>query len=166
MNKKISILPMRIHIPDEDIDSLHRRLEQTRWPVPVAGSDWVDGTDGEYLRDLAGYWLSKYNWREREATLNCFDHFTAEIEDAQIHFIRAGGEGPNPIPLILMQGWPSSFVQMQKIIPLLTGQQRKCSSGTRRKLPMPACNPSARKHQPPRRSAGIGCRSYKCSPLK
>ncbi|PSL43928.1 pimeloyl-ACP methyl ester carboxylesterase [Chitinophaga niastensis] len=113
---------MRIHIPDEDMEDLYHRLKQSRWPAPVAGSDWADGTDGEYLRDLAGYWLSKYNWRDREAMLNRFGHFTADIEDTQIHFIRAAGQGPNAIPLLLMQGWPSTFVQMLKIIPLLTAQ--------------------------------------------
>ncbi len=114
---------MRIHIPDEHIDDLHRRLKHTRWPAPVDGADWADGTDGEYLQDLVRYWLMKYDWRDREARLNHFGHFTADIEDSQIHFIHAAGEGPSPIPLLLMHGWPSSFVQMLKIIPFLTEQR-------------------------------------------
>jgi pimeloyl-ACP methyl ester carboxylesterase len=72
------------------------------------------------LRNLVDYWLNQYNWREREARLNQFDHFTADIDGTTIHFIRAAGQGPNPIPLLLMHGWPSSFVQILKIIPLLT----------------------------------------------
>ena len=43
---------MQIAIPDEDVADLRRRLRATRWPPPVAGSAWADGTDGEYLRDL------------------------------------------------------------------------------------------------------------------
>ncbi len=112
--------PMQIHIPDQDIEDLHHRLLRTRWPEPISASNWEDGTDGRYLRSLVAYWLTGYDWREREARLNQFDHFLAHIDGSKIHFIRAAGQGPNPIPLLLMQGWPSSFVQMRKIIPLLT----------------------------------------------
>jgi pimeloyl-ACP methyl ester carboxylesterase len=37
-----------------------------------------------------------------------------------IHFIHEQGKGKSPMPLILLHGWPSSFLQMLKIIPLLT----------------------------------------------
>src|SRR5688572_15187764 len=120
MEKSTIVQPMQIHIPGKALKDLHRRLRQTRWPAPITGSNLADGTDGNYLRDLVNYWLHQYNWREREAKLNQFDHFTANIEGTTIHFIRAAGQGPNPIPLLLMQGWPSSFIQMLKIIPLLT----------------------------------------------
>lgn len=116
----MAIKPMRIEIPDEAIDDLHRRLKQTRWPSPIDSSNWADGTDGEYLRDLVTYWLSQDHWRERETLLNKFNHFTAEVDGFQIHFIRASGQGSNPVPLLLLQGWPSSFIQVLKIIPLLT----------------------------------------------
>lgn len=115
---------MRIEIPEADVEDLHDRLKRTRWAPTVAGSDWQDGTDGEYLRDLVAYWSSKYDWRERETELNKFHHYIADIDDARIHFIRADGQGPRRIPLLLMQGWPSSFVQMLKIIPLLTEERQ------------------------------------------
>ncbi len=112
--------PMTIQIPESDVAYLRLRLQQTRWPPPVNGSGWAAGTDIDYLRDLAHYWASHYNWREREARLNRFNHFVAEVRGTTIHFIKADGQGPNPVPLLLMQGWPSSFVQMLDIIPLLT----------------------------------------------
>jgi pimeloyl-ACP methyl ester carboxylesterase len=37
-----------------------------------------------------------------------------------IHFIHERGKGPNPIPLLVTHGWPSSFVEMLEIIPMLT----------------------------------------------
>ncbi len=117
------IQPMRIEIPDAEIADLRRRVRNTRWPPPIAGSNWADGTDGDYLRDLAAYWSSQYNWRQREARLNRFNHRLADIEGVQIHFIRAGGQGPNPIPLLLLHGWPSSFVQVLDILPLLTEER-------------------------------------------
>jgi pimeloyl-ACP methyl ester carboxylesterase len=120
MENQSIIKPFHIHIPGKALKDLRRRLQHTRWPAPITASNWADGTDGEYLRDLVNYWLHQYNWREREENLNQFNHFQAKIEGTTIHFIRAAGQGPNPIPLLLMHGWPSSFVQMRRIIPLLT----------------------------------------------
>jgi pimeloyl-ACP methyl ester carboxylesterase len=37
-----------------------------------------------------------------------------------IHFIHERGKGPNPLPLIITHGWPSTIFEMSKIIPLLT----------------------------------------------
>lgn len=111
---------MTIQIPEHDVADLRRRLRQTRWPPDVAGSGWAAGTDADYLRELVNYWATGYDWREREARLNRFSHFLVEVQGTTIHVIRAAGQGPNPLPLLLLQGWPSSFVQMLEIIPLLT----------------------------------------------
>ena len=37
-----------------------------------------------------------------------------------IHLIHERGKGPNPLPLIITHGWPSTIFEMSKIIPLLT----------------------------------------------
>ena len=116
----MSLTPMTIRILSDDVADLRRRLQQTRWPPRVEPSGWAAGTDADYLHELAAYWATDYDWREREARLNRFSHFTTEVRGTTIHLIRASGQGPNPIPLLLMQGWPSSFVQMLDIIPLLT----------------------------------------------
>jgi len=111
---------MTIQIPDNEVEYLRLRLKHTRWAPPVDSSSWEAGTDAGYLRSLADYWTTEYSWREREARLNYFNHFIVEMSGINIHFIKADGQGPNPVPLLLMQGWPSSFVQMLDIIPLLT----------------------------------------------
>jgi pimeloyl-ACP methyl ester carboxylesterase len=116
----VSVRPMTIHISDAEIDELMDRLMHVRWPPPVDRSGWEAGTDAGYLRALVDYWASAYDWRAREARLNRFDHFLGDVQGMTIHFIKAAGRGPNPVPLLLLQGWPSSFVQMLDIIPLLT----------------------------------------------
>lgn len=116
----MSIKPMIIHIPEDEGANLQLRLKQTRWPPPVESAGWEAGTNGAYLHELVDYWATRYNWREREARLNRFDHFLATVSGTTLHFIKANGQGRNPVPLLLLQGWPSSFVQMLPIIPLLT----------------------------------------------
>lgn len=118
------VKPMRINIPDQDLDDLRQRLKHTRWSSPIAGSNWADGTDGDYLRDLIAYWSGPYDWRQREARLNTYNHCLTEVDGWQIHFVRADGQDAKSIPLLLLHGWPSSFVQMLNIMPLLTESRR------------------------------------------
>ena len=118
------VKPMHINIPDQDLDDLRQRLKHTRWSPPITGSNWADGTDGDYLRDLIAYWSGPYDWRQREARLNTYNHFLTEVDGWQIHFVRADGQNAKSIPLLLLHGWPSSFVQMLNIIPLLTESRR------------------------------------------
>lgn len=37
-----------------------------------------------------------------------------------MHFVHEPSRDPDAIPLLLLHGWPSTFVQMLDIIPLLT----------------------------------------------
>ena len=42
------------------------------------------------------------------------------IDNIKIHFVYKKGEGEVSTPIVLLHGWPGSFSQMLKIIPLLT----------------------------------------------
>jgi pimeloyl-ACP methyl ester carboxylesterase len=112
--------PFKIHIPDETLRDLKARLRQTRFPDQIPGTGWDYGTDTQYLKELVAYWAKDFDWRAQEKKLNAFQHYRAEIDGVRIHFIHEKGKGPKPIPILMLHGWPSSFVQFQKIIPLLT----------------------------------------------
>jgi pimeloyl-ACP methyl ester carboxylesterase len=56
--------------------------------------------------------------------MNALPHFRADVEGVGIHFIHQRGrhprgQGPAPMPLLITHGWPSSFVEMLALIPLL-----------------------------------------------
>jgi pimeloyl-ACP methyl ester carboxylesterase len=114
-----SVRPFRIAVPVEVLEDLRQRLERTRWPDEVDGAGWDYGTDTVYLRELAEYWRDGFDWRAREAELNRFEQYRAEVDGIGLHFLHVRGERQNPIPLLMLHGWPSSFVQMLDIIPLL-----------------------------------------------
>jgi pimeloyl-ACP methyl ester carboxylesterase len=116
----VAVRSTRICVPDHELADLRRRLAETRWPTPMADYGWDEGTDAAYLRDFIAFWGGPYNWRDREAELNRFDHQLAEIDGAAIHFIYAEAKSAHAVPLLLLHGWPSSFVQMTEFIPLLT----------------------------------------------
>ena len=52
--------------------------------------------------------------------LSGFHHYRYVADGFGIHFIHERGKGLAPIPLILTHGWPGSFLEMLRIIPLLT----------------------------------------------
>ena len=114
------IHPFTVQIPQSVLDDLSDRLARTRWPDEVAGAGWDYGSNLDYIRELCDYWQNKFDWRAQEKAINQFAHFRAEIDGISIHFIHERGEGKNPMPIMLLHGWPSSFWQMLKIIPLLT----------------------------------------------
>ena len=109
-----------IDVPAAVLSDLDERLARTRWPDQLPGTDWSYGADTAYLRELVDYWQREYDWREQERALNRFEHYRASIDGTRIHFVHAKSRDPNATPLLLLHGWPSSFVQMLDIIPLLT----------------------------------------------
>ena len=119
----MSIRPFAINIPDERIEDLRSRLRAARWPKPVDGVGWNDGTDLHFLQRLTDYWLNRFDWRAQEKRLNSFPQFLATVEDQEIHFVHMRGSGPAPLPLILSHGWPGSFAEMEKVIPLLADRE-------------------------------------------
>ena len=120
----MDIQPFPIHIPQADLDDLKDRLGRTRWPDEVEGAGWDYGANLAYMQALIEYWRTGFDWRARERMLNSFPNFRAGIDGFGIHFLHARGQGPHPMPLVLTHGWPSSFVEMLKLVPMLTDPQR------------------------------------------
>ncbi len=116
--------PFRLSIPDSDIADLRDRLARTRWPDQAPGEPWAYGTNVAYMRELTEYWRTRFDWRAQEAALNAFPQFTVERDDIRLHFLHVPGQGPDPMPLLLMHGWPGSVFEFLDIIPRLTDPAR------------------------------------------
>jgi len=112
--------PFKIDVAQPVLDDLRQRLANTRWPDEIEEAGWDYGTNRAYLKQLAAYWQNGYDWRAQEAKLNAFPQFKAEVDGLNVHFLHVEGKGPNPMPLLLVHGWPDSFFRMLKLIPLLT----------------------------------------------
>jgi epoxide hydrolase len=114
--EEIQLRPFRIQIPQADLDDLHERLARTRWPDELPGAGWSRGVPLDYLRDLAEYWRTTYDWRGHEARLNEFPQFTTEIDGQNVHFLHVGSPAPDALPLIITHGWPGSVVEFLDVI--------------------------------------------------
>jgi len=108
-----------IAVGDDQLQDLSRRLRDARWPDAL-DVGWDYGTEPAFLRRLTDYWHTGFDWRAQEASLNRMPQFTAELGGLEIHFVHRRGQGPKAFPLILTHGWPGSFIEMERILPLLT----------------------------------------------
>lgn len=70
------------------------------------------------------YWADGFDWRAQERRLNGFEHHRADVDGVVIHFVHARARGGARFPLVLTHGWPSTFVEMLPLVPLLTDPQR------------------------------------------
>ncbi len=103
------IKPYKVSVPKTQLDDLHERIKETIWPAVIPGQNY-GGPELARMKDLARKAL-RFNWRKKEAELNKLPHFKTEIDGQTFHFIHVKSKVANAIPLMLIHGWPGSFVE-------------------------------------------------------
>ena len=114
------IRPFRVHVSDEAITDLRRRIQATRWPDRETVPDQSQGAPLARLQGLVQYWGSGYDWRKAEAQLNALPQFVTTIDGVDIHFIQVKSKERNAMPLIITHGWPGSVFEFLGTIGPLT----------------------------------------------
>ena len=110
------IEPFRIAVKEETLLDLRQRLERTRWPHQIEGTQWEYGVPLAEMQALVEYWRTKCDWREQERKLNELAQFTTKIDGLEIHFVHVKSKEPGALALVITHGWPGSFVEFQKIV--------------------------------------------------
>ncbi|MFE3741339.1 epoxide hydrolase family protein [Streptomyces sp. NPDC059134] len=113
-----------IAVPEAEWEELRSRLRNTRWPTPWPTGGWEAGTDPGELRRLVTHWATDYDWRAHETALNALPSHFADIDGTPVHYLRFDGEHPGALPIVLTNGWPSSFLE-------LTGLARRLAAPSR-----------------------------------
>ncbi|KAF9543300.1 alpha/beta-hydrolase [Agrocybe pediades] len=118
-------VPFKIAIADDQLKQLKERLTSSRLP------DELDGVGDDYgvplsdIRRLLSRWINGYDWRKYEKQLNDeLPQFQRYVEvkgfdKLNIHYIHKRSEVEGAIPLLFLHGWPGSFIEVRKILPLL-----------------------------------------------
>lgn len=108
-----------IHIEEAVLDDLRRRLQSTRFPDAVEPG-WGYGIDLEVLKEFVRDWAA-FDWRATEAELNQLPNYLAYVNSTRMHFVYLrADDGVDRPALVLLHGWPSSFLQMRPILPHLS----------------------------------------------
>ncbi|KAF9242603.1 Alpha/Beta hydrolase protein [Melanogaster broomeanus] len=118
--------PFSIAVPDEKLVALRRKLALTDYPDELDDAGWKYGAPMSDIQRLVGRWKDGYDWRKYEAELNEeLPMFTQDVEvhgfgSLNIHYVHKKSETNNAAPLLFVHGWPGSFYEVRKILPLLT----------------------------------------------
>src|SRR5690349_2128192 len=116
----IEVRPFSIHVPEEALTDMRRRVAATRWPSKELVADESQGVQLATLQALMQYWATEHDWRKVEAKLNALPQFKTEIDGVDIHFIHVKSRHENALPLIMTHGWPGSVLEMLGIVGPLT----------------------------------------------
>ncbi|KAI1460464.1 epoxide hydrolase 1 [Annulohypoxylon moriforme] len=117
-----TIKPFKVAVPEEDIQKLNQKLLEAR--LPDGGPDgWDRGTPLQDIKRISKYWLESFSWRSFEERLNQLPNFETTIsvdgfDPIQVHFIHQRSSSPDAIPLLFVHGWPGSFHEIVKCLPL------------------------------------------------
>jgi pimeloyl-ACP methyl ester carboxylesterase len=115
-----AIRPFQVHVPQQKLDDLKRRILDTQWPEAELVKDPSQGVQFATMKALAKYWASEYDWRKVEARLNALPQFMTKIDGVDIHFIWVRSKYKNALPMIITHGWPGSIIEQMKVIAPLT----------------------------------------------
>ncbi|KAL8792635.1 MAG: hypothetical protein Q9195_004763 [Heterodermia aff. obscurata] len=116
--------PFTINVPQDKIDRLKQKLALAEFPDELEASEWSLGCPLSEIKSLTKAWQD-FDWRAAEKKLNESPQFHTDIEvdkfgTLDIHFIHQKAESGDAIPLLFVHGWPGSFIEVLKLLPLLT----------------------------------------------
>ena len=120
------MLPFRIAFSPRAVADLHRRIDATRWPAMPFATGWSAGTEDAALRSLVRYWRTEFDWFEVQQRLNRYAQLRGPLGDpeGELHCLLFA-PGPEagevaPFPLLLLHGWPGSFIELIAAAELLS----------------------------------------------
>ncbi|KIY66694.1 alpha/beta-hydrolase [Cylindrobasidium torrendii FP15055 ss-10] len=121
-----AISPFQIAVPQSQIDLVHQKLALATFPDELKNAERDYGAPLDDIKRLVGRWQTGFDWRAQEAKINAeLPQFTMDIdvdgfEKLNIHFVHKRSTSRKAIPLLFVHGWPGSFLEVRKILPLLT----------------------------------------------
>lgn len=104
--------PPLFAVPDADLDDLRDRLRRTRWAREWPTRGWEAGTEPGMLHRLADRWADGFDWRAQEAVLNALPNHVVDLDGSTVHYLRFDAETADALPLVLTNGWPSTFFEL------------------------------------------------------
>ncbi|KAH8990639.1 Alpha/Beta hydrolase protein [Lactarius hatsudake] len=117
--------PFQIAVSDDALALLKRKLDDTRLPDEVNAAEWAYGTPLADVKRLVSRWRDGYDWRTHERKLNALPMFTRPIAvdgfgELSVHYVHQKSAAKGAIPLLFVNGFPGSILEVTRVLPLLT----------------------------------------------
>lgn len=95
----------------QDVGELIRRLETTVWPLLPEGATWANGAPTSVTQRYTNRWAG---WLEQPEFPALGQHELIEAAGSTVHVVRFEGSGQ--VPILLLHGWPTSFLAFHRVI--------------------------------------------------
>ena len=118
------IKPFKLRVSNNTLNKIGNRVKKYPWTDIQNMNGWEHGTNLKYLKEISKYWITNFNWRKQEKKINKFSNYLTKVDGINIHFIKEKGSGSNPMPLLILHGWPGSIVEFLNIIEKLAHPER------------------------------------------
>lgn len=118
-----TIRPFVVETSEDMIQDLYERIDRMRYTDGLEDARFHYGFNSAHLQKVASYWRHEFDWGKQVKVLNKYPHFKTNIEGLDVHFIHVKPvqrAGQKVLPLLMVHGWPGSFFEFYKIIPMLT----------------------------------------------
>ncbi|TBU56210.1 alpha/beta-hydrolase [Dichomitus squalens] len=117
--------PFLLSVPEVDIELLRQKLETTRFPDELEDAGWNYGVPLAHVKRLVARWKDEFDWRKSEAEINKIPQYTRDIDvegfgTLNIHYVHQRSRLDSAIPLLFIHGWPGHFLEVRRILSLLT----------------------------------------------
>lgn len=121
-NASLKPQPFKAEVPRQDLEDFKQLIKLSKIGPKTFENLTADvkdfthfGVSRQWLSDAKQRWESSYDWRKTEAKINGYPNFTAPIEDDgytfNMHFIALFSKRADAVPLVLLHGWPGTFLE-------------------------------------------------------
>ncbi|THX54562.1 alpha/beta-hydrolase [Aureobasidium pullulans] len=119
-NANSNVTPFTVRISDDSLEQLKALLRITpiasqTYESSLPDADRKFGTRHDWLLKAIKEWRDTFDWRKHEGHMNTFDHFHMNIDDKvgefHVHFVAMFSKKKDAVPLMLLHGWPGSFLE-------------------------------------------------------
>ncbi|KAL4904250.1 hypothetical protein BDW74DRAFT_154514 [Aspergillus multicolor] len=123
--------PFTLHVPDTQLSELLGLVKLSKiGPSTYWNQSTDDGRFGisrEWLINAKEIWLSTFNWRAHEDSINSVPNFKTNVNDPEagnvsIHFAALFSKRDDAIPILFLHGYPGSFLEFLPMMQILVGK--------------------------------------------
>lgn len=127
--------PIDISVGPKFINTTLAKVRQYR-PSRNIFPTWTnEGPARPNISALADHWATEYDWFSTQKEINSnFSNYATSVPGSRnytlpipLHFVHERSSDADAIPLLLIHGWPSSFLEWQKVIAPLTVRTKNIS---------------------------------------